>query len=415
MKKLLSFILAFAMVLGMAACGDTRDTVGGSQETAIDSVAESSSEESDSSENQTDADGTEDSGQGGAPEGSGTIVVTGMDAAGEPIEVTVPYKPERVVVLDLANLDILDNLGLGGCVVGAPTITLPYLQSYNDELPIVGSVKTPDLEAVMACEPDLILMGGRMAEYMDSLGEIAPVLRLTTVSDEGLVEAIRANAQTVGAIFGETEHVDELLAQYDAQIAALAEFAQGKTCVLGMSTSGSFNLLGNDGRCSLIVNEIGFDNIGVDAAAAGSDSGRSGGHGSRDEGNEEESSGRSGSGEGSEGEGSGRSGGHGSSESGNDASGSAGVTPTHGNEVSFEAIVALNPDYIFVMDRDSAISATGAQLAQEIMENELVMKTDAYRNGNLVILENPGIWYLAEGGITSLGIMLSDLEKALLD
>lgn len=192
-----------------------------------------------------------------------------MDAAGEPIEVTVPYKPERVVVLDLANLDILDNLGLGGCVVGAPTITLPYLQSYNDELPIVGSVKTPDLEAVMACEPDLILMGGRMAEYMDSLGEIAPVLRLTTVSDEGLVEAIRANAQTVGAIFGETEHVDELLAQYDAQIAALAEFAQGKTCVLGMSTSGSFNLLGNDGRCSLIVNEIGFDNIGVDAATAG--------------------------------------------------------------------------------------------------------------------------------------------------
>ena len=174
-----------------------------------------------------------------------------------------------------------------------------------------------------------------------------------------------------------------------------------------MSTSGSFNLLGNDGRCSLIVNEIGFDNIGVDAAAAGSDSGRSGGHGSRDEGNEEESSGRSGSGEGSEGEG--------SSESGNDASGSAGVTLTHGNEVSFEAIVALNPDYIFVMDRDSAISATGAQLAQEIMENELVMKTDAYRNGNLVILENPGIWYLAEGGITSLGIMLSDLEKALLD
>ncbi|MCI9652449.1 MAG: ATP-binding cassette domain-containing protein [Lachnospiraceae bacterium] len=254
-----------------------------------------------------------------------------------------------------------------------------------------------------------IVKMGTVEEVMtkENLAEIAPVLRLTTVSDEGLVEAIRANAQTVGAIFGETEHVDELLAQYDAQIAALAEFAQGKTCVLGMSTSGSFNLLGNDGRCSLIVNEIGFDNIGVDAAAAGSDSGRSAGHGSRDEGNEEESSGRSGSGEGSEGEG--------SSESGNDASGSAGVTPTHGNEVSFEAIVALNPDYIFVMDRDSAISATGAQLAQEIMENELVMKTDAYRNGNLVILENPGIWYLAEGGITSLGIMLSDLEKALLD
>ena len=258
----------------------------------------------------------------------------------------------------------------------------------------MGSVKTPDLEAVMACEPDLILMGGRMAEYMDSLGEIAPVLRLTTVSDDGLVEAIRANAKTIGTIFGETEQVDELLAQYDARIASLAEFAEGKTCVLGMSTSGSFNLLGNDGRCSLIVNEIGFDNIGVEAASTSS--GRSGGHGSSDDSNESG--------------GSERSGGHGSSE---DSSESTGSTPTHGNEVSFEAIVSLNPEYIFVMDRDSAISATGAQLAQEIMENELIMMTDAYKNGNLVILENPGIWYLAEGGITSLGIMLSDLESAL--
>lgn len=332
------------------------------------------------------------------------VTVTGVDANSEAVEVTVPYKPERVVVLDLANLDILDNLGLGDSIVGAPTITLPYLQSYNDDLPIVGSVKTPDLEAVMACDPDLILMGGRMAEYYDELGEIAPVLRLTTVSDDGLVEAIRANANTIGTIFGETEQVDTLLAQYDERIAALAEFAEGKTCVLGMSTSGSFNLLGNDGRCSLIVNEIGFDNIGAEAATTGS--------------SERSGSGRSG--------GSGR-GGHGNSEDAAETEAAeteveteaaeteaAGSTPTHGNEVSFEAIVALNPEYIFVMDRDSAISATGAQLAEEIMENELIMKTDAYQNGNMVILENPGIWYLAEGGITSLGIMLEDLESALL-
>lgn len=302
-----------------------------------------------------------------APE---TVVVTGADANGEPVEVEAPYNPERVVVLDLANLDILDNLGLGDHIVGAPTITLPYIQSYNETLPIVGSVKTPDLEAVMACEPDLILMGGRMAEYYDELNEIAVTLRLTTTSDDGLVEAIRANAKTIGAIFGEGEQVDALLAQYDARIAALAAAAEGKTCVLGMSTSGSFNLLGNDGRCSLIVNEVGFDNIGAESATTGS--------------------------------------------RGGSESTEGGSTPTHGNEVSFEALVSLNPDYIFVMDRDSAIGTSGAQLASEIMENELVMKTNAYQNGNMVILANPGIWYLAEGGITSLGIMLEDLESALL-
>lgn len=376
MKKLISLSLTLAMTMSLTAYGATVDKSESQQPKT--SVAEEPAE----------------------------VIVDGVDADGEEIEVTVPYKPERVVVLDLANLDILDNLGLGEYIVGAPTITLPYLQSYNDELPIVGSVKTPDLEAVMACEPDLILMGGRMAEYYEELGEIAPTLRLTTVSEDGLVEAIRVNAKTIGTIFGETEQVDELLAQYDARIADLAEFAEGKTCVLGMSTSGSFNLLGNDGRCSLIVNEIGFDNIGADAATTGSSesSSDSGSRGSGDSSN----SGSRGSGDSS------NSSSRGSGESSTEES-STGNTPTHGNEVSFEAVVALNPDYIFVMDRDSAISAAGAQLAQEIMENELIMKTDAYQNGNLIILENPGIWYLAEGGITSLGIMLEDLETVLLE
>jgi len=369
MKKLTSMLLAAVMMFSLAACGSTNS--GNSEPPAGPNPVESE---------------------------PAAVTVVGRDAAGEDIEVTVPYRPQRVVVLDLANLDILDNLGLGDCVVGVPTITLPYLQSYNESLPIVGSVKTPDLEAVMACEPDLILMGGRMAEYMDELGEIAPVLRLTTVSDDGLVEAIRANATTVGTIFGQTEQVDALLTQYDARIAELAAVAQGKTCVLGMCTSGSFNLLGNDGRCSLIVNEVGFDNIGAAAATTGSGRGGSGESGNR--------SGSRGGSESSDSSGSGQ--GHGGSSEG------GGTTPTHGNEVSFEAVVSLNPDYIFVMDRDSAISASGAQLANEIMENELIMKTDAYKNGNMVILENPGIWYLAEGGITSLGIMLEDLESALL-
>lgn len=67
------------------------------------------------------------------------------------------------------------------------------------------------------------------------------------------------------------------------------------------------------------------------------------------------------------------------------------------------------------MDRDRAIGTEGAQLAQEIMENELVMSTDAYKNGNIVYLEHPAVWYTAEGGITALDIMLQDLESTLLE
>ena len=72
-----------------------------------------------------------------------------------------------------------------------------------------------------------------------------------------------------------------------------------------------------------------------------------------------------------------------------------------------------NPEYLFVMDRDAAIGADGAQLAKEIVENELVMYLDVYKNGNIVYLAHPAVWYTAEGGIQALDIMLQDLESEL--
>ena len=66
------------------------------------------------------------------------------------------------------------------------------------------------------------------------------------------------------------------------------------------------------------------------------------------------------------------------------------------------------------MDRDAAIGTDGAQLAADVMDNELVNMTVAAQNDRVVILENSNVWYTAEGGITALGIMLNDLEVKLL-
>ena len=74
-----------------------------------------------------------------------------------------------------------------------------------------------------------------------------------------------------------------------------------------------------------------------------------------------------------------------------------------------------DPEYIFVLDRDAAIQTEGAQLAQEVMENDLVKGTQAYQNGNIVYLAHPAVWYTAEGGITALDLMLQDLESELLE
>lgn len=330
-----------------------------------------------------------------------TITITSLNASAEEAELEVPFDPQRIATMDLAALDIIDNLGLGDRVVGTSTTSIDYLQSYanDDSIENLGTIKEADLEAVMACEPDIIFIGGRLSASYDALSEIAPVVYLATDTELGLVESVRKNATTIASIFGLESEIEEKLAGFDARIAALAEFAEGKTALVGMCTSGSFNVLGNDGRCSIIGTEIGFDNIGVEAAtsSAGGRGGNGGGHGN--------GGGRGNGGEGEKAE---------NSTEAQTESSQGGSTPTHGNEASFELIVSLNPDYIFVMDRDAAIGTDGAQLAQEIMENELVMGTDAYQNGNIVYLEHPAVWYTAEGGITALDYMLQDLETALL-
>ena len=333
-KRLITLMVAGVMVFSLAACSAQGNTG-------------------------TDVSAEESSGNSAEAAELETITITSLNGNGEEIELEVPYKPEKVAILDMPSLDIIDSLGEGERVVGSADTSLDYLQDYvtSEEVAKLGTIKEADMEAVMECEPEVIFIGGRLASVYDDLSKIAPVVYLSTDIEKGVVQSVRENAETIASIFGKHEEVESLMEGFDARIEKLASFAADKTAIIGLCTSGGFNILGNDGRCSMIGNEIGFENVGVDADAA---------------------------------------------------------TSTHGNEASFEFVVEKDPQYIFVMDRDAAINAEGAQLAQEIVENELVKGTDAYKNGNIVYLEHPAVWYTAEGGISALDIMLQDLEGALL-
>lgn len=108
-----------------------------------------------------------------APSDPDTITIEALDASESPIQLEVPYNPEKLAVMDLAALDILDNLDLKDRVVGASATSIDYLSSYQDTAANLGNIKEADLEAVAACEPDLIFIGGRLASSYDALSEIA--------------------------------------------------------------------------------------------------------------------------------------------------------------------------------------------------------------------------------------------------
>ena len=159
MKKLISFCLALAMAASLAACSQSGS--GSSSQTAEESSSSAVEESSAAGEESSAAEASE------TPE---TVTITSLNGEGAETQLEVPYDPQRIAILDMASLDILDALGVGGRVVGTASTSLDYLQSYiNEDIANLGTIKEADLEAIMSCEPDVIFMaGGWQAPMMPS-------------------------------------------------------------------------------------------------------------------------------------------------------------------------------------------------------------------------------------------------------
>lgn len=284
-----------------------------------------------------------------------TVEVFTYNAQRQESTVSVPLNPKRVAVIDYAVLDIMHELGVGEHVVGVPQATAPeYLHAYtkNAQLTNTGTIKEVDLEALIALEPEVIFIGGRLAAQYEQLSKIAPVVLLAVDYQKPLLDSVQRSTAVIAKIFSKQQLAQEKLEGFTQRIERIKAQATNRTAVVGLVNSSQFKTLGNQGRCSLIGRDLGFTNVASD------------------------------------------------------------INSTHGNESNFELLVKLNPEFIFVLDRDSAIGKKGAKLAQDVMRNELVAKTQAAQNQRIFFL-NPSVWYMSEGGIKATDLMLQDIEAAL--
>lgn len=345
MKKLCSLLLALGMALALVACGPA------------DSGADASSSPTPSSPAQSSAP------QSSTPD---TITIQALDANREKADIQVPYNPQRIVVLDMPALDILDALGLGSRIVGSAKVTIEYLADYNPDdsngaIVNVGTVKTADLEKVALCEPDVIFIGGRLSSVYADLEAIAPVVQLGVDYGKGVVESTRDNARTIAAMFGAEEQVESMFDGFQPRMDALRAVLEGKQVLLGMYNSNALSLMDTESQLNLIAKELGAHNLGETVGEV--------------------------------------------------------EKATHGEEASWETIINLNPEYMFILDRSTATGAAdeGIMGAKEVIENELIQELDVYKEGKLVyFIQNANVWYTSTGGVQALDTMLADLEQALL-
>jgi iron complex transport system substrate-binding protein len=137
-------------------------------------------------------------------------------------ETEIPARPERVVVLDTGELDSV--LSLGVVPVGAVTTDvssgfLSYLAEGAADVDQVGTIGEPNLEAIAALQPDLILSNQvRHAEIYDQLSQIAP-----TVFAEKVGAAWKDNFGLAAEALGLEVEGADALTEYETAAAELGE------------------------------------------------------------------------------------------------------------------------------------------------------------------------------------------------
>ncbi|MFX1758493.1 siderophore ABC transporter substrate-binding protein [Rhodococcus sp. As11] len=258
-------------------------------------------------------------------------------------EMEVPVAPERVVALDNKSFEMLRDWGI--TPVALPKTLLPNTGfdewRRNDSILDVGTHREPKLELVSEAEPDLIIGGSRFAEFTGELSKIAPVVDVSALDDSegGYIQGLKDQTLTLGRIFGKEAESQEIVAELDAATEAARAATNGESVFLAVVAGGKIdNASGRIGRL--------LEGVNLKDVFAG-DAG--------------------------------------------DVHGDSGLAP--------ETIAQADPDWMIVLDRDSAVAvpgeATPQPAASVIDAQEAFAATTFATKDQIIYLDND--FYKREG------------------
>lgn len=263
--------------------------------------------------------------------------------------VRVQAKPSRVAVFDMAALDTLDLLGVKAA--GVPDrVFLPELKSAAAGGEVVGTLFEPNLEALSALDPDLIILGGRSSPKAKFTSRIAPTIDMT-IDGQELVRDAEARLQAYGRLFGREQTAEQEKQKFNAATVAARDAAKGKGRALIVMTNGpKISAFGLGSRFGWIHSTLQIEPAVTTMAPS-----------------------------------------------------------IHGEAVSFEFVRKADPDWLIVVDRAMAIGA-GDNQARATLDNELVRDTKAWKSDRVIYLPSADL-YIAGGGIQAMTRVLAALTR----
>ncbi|EXG84001.1 ABC-type enterochelin transport system, periplasmic component [Clostridium sp. ASBs410] len=282
--------------------------------------------------------------------------------------VTVPVNPQKVISLDNRTYETLSDWGIK--LVAAPKGVMPADSPYvaDESVLDIGNHREPNLEIIAAADPDLVIVGQRFASYYEEIKKLVPnaavidlnfdVSEEADTPGENLVNGLKDSTVELGKIFDKNKEAEQLTADFDQAIEAVKSAYNGTDTIMSVVVSG-----GNIGFSAPHSGRVWGPMYEVFGWVPALDIDN--------------------------------------------------TTSDHqGDDISVEAIAQSNPDWIFVLDRDAAVSSTtDAVPAQDVIDQSPALQNvTAVSEGHIVYA--PADTYTNESIQTYLELF-GDLAKAL--
>ncbi|MDC4233931.1 ABC transporter substrate-binding protein [Actinomyces sp. B33] len=270
------------------------------------------------------------------------------------VEIALPV--QRAASLDNRTFEVLASWGVP--LVAAPQNLIPKtITAYSGEdVANIGTHREPNLEALVAAEPDLIISGQRFTQHNEAIASLtdAPLIDLEPREGEPLDAELIRQVEALGTIFGKEKEAAALVDDFTTALDRAKKAYDGSSTVMAVNVSG--------GEIGYVAPSVGrtwgplFDLLGLTPALevpAGTDS-------------------------------------------------------HTGDDISVEAIAESNPAWILVLDRDGAIKAEEAgytPAADVIAANAALSGVSAVADQHVIVA--PADTYTNESIITYTEILNS--------
>lgn len=180
--------------------------------------------------------------------------------------VTLDKKPERIVVTSASFLEPLHEVG--GDVVGRPD-SRTLMPDYAKDKESVGKVYNIDMEKVIACAPDLVIINKGMNEKLVQPLEATGIK--TLVVDMKNYENVKNEVKIFAQVTGEKEKGDALVKAMDDKIASvvsrLSKEPQPRRVVILHSTAQGLSVQLETSIAGSVAKMLGFDNVAASMKA----------------------------------------------------------------------------------------------------------------------------------------------------